>query len=352
MKAAVAAAGGEGQPIELPANGAMSDYISAEQRVRQLELDQATLMMRKARLEAQRDDRDNFIMPMLVGIGRRNVDFDRAYSNENDTFFRLAEMYRGQIQTLLNQKPRIEAEVKAVVDQIATQKEHLDIVNSRLRDLESLFAKGYLRKDVLLAQQIEKSLVEGQVARLEAQVARLRQTMGELDVKVGDVKATYLKQTLTELQDASQRLRDIDNTIGPARKLLEVKAQGAGGEVDEPEYLIRISRVRDGQMVTFDATDDTMLAPGDVVEIKLKRNVAETRPRSQRRREASSRLPPSPKARSCLRIDSRLASAANCRAGRLQLAQDPGKGGGHQRARQSACFSASTADHHRDSNPE
>src|SRR5262245_50975891 len=52
VKAAIAAAGGKGDPIELNLNGAMSEFITTEQRLRQLEADQAALVMRKARLEA------------------------------------------------------------------------------------------------------------------------------------------------------------------------------------------------------------------------------------------------------------------------------------------------------------
>ncbi len=169
-----------------------------------------------------------------------------------------------------SQRPRIDAEINAVVEQIAKQNERLSIVNTRLADLEHLFGKGLLRKDVLLNQKIEKSLVEGQVSSLEAQLARLRQNVGELEVKLGDVKATYLRQILSELQDTSQRLRDVETSIGPARRLLQVKAQGATSEVEEPEYIIQVSRTRDGSMVTFDATGETTLSPGDVVEVKLK----------------------------------------------------------------------------------
>ena len=274
VKAAIAAAGGEGEPIELNFNGALSDYITAEQRVRQLETDHAVLIMRKARLEAQRDGHDNFVMPLLVGLSRRNANFDLAYSAESNTFSRLAEIHHGQVQALQNQRPRIEAEIKAVNNQIAKQNERLAIVNSRLADLEGLFSKGLLRKEVLLNQQIEKSLVEGQISNLEAQVARLRQMLGDLEVRLGDVRASYLRQTLAELQDASQRLRDVETSLGPARRLLQVKAQGAGSNGDS-EYTIRISRVRDGSMITIDATDGTILSPGDVVEVKLKRRVSD-----------------------------------------------------------------------------
>jgi polysaccharide export outer membrane protein len=285
VKAAIAAAGGKGQPLEQPLSVAVSEFITAQQRVRQLEANHTELLMRKARLEAQRDGQQNFGMSIRVAL-KNNADFDLIYSAEYDTFSRLGGMYQEQVRTLESQRPRIEAETHAVVEQIAKQNERLSIVNIRLADLEHLFGKGLLRKDVLLNQQIEKSLVEGQVSSLEAQLARLRQNMGELDVKLGDVKATYLRQILSELQDTSRQLRDLETSIGPARRLLEVKAQGASNEVEEPEYIIQVSRTRDGSMVTFEATDETALSPGDVVEVKLKPHSAGNTPSNQTIREA------------------------------------------------------------------
>ena len=266
VKAATATAGGVGLAIEQSPSVAASDFISAEQHVRQLETDQAVLVIRKARLEAQRDGHENFVMPILVGFNSQNVGFDRAYSAENDTFSRLSLAYHRQTEALEAQRPRIETETNAVNDQMARQKEHLELVNTHLADLQVLYGKGLLRKDVLLNQQIEKALVESQLSYLEAQVAHLRQAMGELDFKLGDLKATYERQTLAELQDTSQRLNDIENSIGPARKILEVKAQAAGSDGDEDAFFI--SRVRDGRVVTLEATPDTMLSPGDVVEVK------------------------------------------------------------------------------------
>ena len=273
VKAAIATAGGVGQAIEQPLTVAVSDFVTAVERVRQLETDQVSLLVRKARLEAQRDERDNFVMPLFVGLNARNVDFERVYSAENDTFLRLEETYRGQLEALQKQRPRIEAEIKAVTEQIANQNERLDIVNGRIADLEPLFRKGFLRKEVLLNQRIEKTLVQSQLSNLEAQVAHLRQTMGDLDVKLGDVKATYMRQVLGELQETAQRLRGIETTLGPARKLLDIKAEAASGVTAEADdYVVSISRVEQGRMVNFDATSETTLLPGDVVEVKLKRH--------------------------------------------------------------------------------
>ena len=157
-----------------------------------------------------------------------------------------------------------------MTEQIANQNERLDIVNGRIADLEPLFSKGFLRKEILINLRIEKTLVQSQLSNLEAQVAHLRQTMGDLDVKLGDVKATYLRQVLGELQETTQRLREIETTLGPARKLLDIKAEGASEVTDERNYVILISRVEQGRLVNFDATSETTLLPGDVVEVKRK----------------------------------------------------------------------------------
>ena len=201
----------------------MSDFIAAQERVRQLDADHVSLLMRKARLEAQRDERDSFTMPLLVGLNTSNVDFERAYTAETDAFTRLSQTYHDQVDTLEKQRPRIEAEIKAVNAQIETQRARLDIVNGRLADLEPLFKKGFLRKEVLTNQQIEKTVVQSQVSNMQAQVAHLQQLMGDLDVKLLEVKSNYFRQVLGDLQDTSQRLRAVEASI-------ESGATHSGGE--------------------------------------------------------------------------------------------------------------------------
>jgi polysaccharide export outer membrane protein len=110
VKAAIATAGGVGQAIEQPLTVAVSDFVTTVERVRQLEADQISLLVRKARLEAQRDERDNFVMPLFVGFNVRNVDFDRVYSAENDIFLRFEETHRSQLAALQKHRRRALAE--------------------------------------------------------------------------------------------------------------------------------------------------------------------------------------------------------------------------------------------------
>lgn len=275
VKAAIAMAGGEGQAVEQPLSVAVSDFLTAGERVRQLERNEAVLLVRKARLEAQRDGREKFVMPLLVGLDHhQGADFEQIYSAENDIFERLAGTYRQQIEMLQKERPLIQAAINAVTNQITKQQERLGIVSNHLDDLETLYRKGYVTKVLLLNQRIEKTLVEAQLSSLEAEVARLKQDMSELEVKLGDLKAANEKQILEQLQETSQRLRDIETSLPPARKVLEVKSEAATQEIGEAEYAVFISRPRDGGIVTFKATAEMTLMPGDVVDVKLTRRSA------------------------------------------------------------------------------
>ena len=117
------------------------------------------------------------------------------------------------------------------------------------------FGKGLLRKEVLLNQRIEKSLIEGQLWNRSSSHV-YSPNMGDLDVKLVELKAVYDRQTLADLQDTSQRLLEIENSIGPARNIRNLRAEAANTLGDEPEYTVLISRVRDGRMETFDAAEN------------------------------------------------------------------------------------------------
>ena len=109
-------------------------------------------------------------------------------------------IYHSQLDALQAQRPLIEAQIKAIIDQIATENNRLGIVNERLADLEKLFGKGLLTKQLLINQRIEQALVQAESSRLEGQGANLRQAMGDLDVKIKELKASYNRQALSELQ--------------------------------------------------------------------------------------------------------------------------------------------------------
>jgi len=266
VKAAIATAGGQGQPEERLSE-AIAEAIMADERVRLLETERSALLIRKARLEHQRNEDTNFHIPQLVGSGVGNVNFTSVYATENETFVTLVEMYHNQLKVLQEQRPWIEAEIEAVNAQIEDVKQRLAIVSKRLAEYEDYAARGYLRKQLVVEMQIHKSLVQGELARLAAEFARLRQSMGALEMRKIEVTADYKRKILTELQDTSQRLLNIDSTLDTARELHYFRAEKTEFGAEQAKYTVRVTRTRPDDVTAFDATDDTKLEPGDVVEV-------------------------------------------------------------------------------------
>ena len=85
---------------------------------------------------------------------------------------------------------------------------------------------------------------------------------GELEVKQEEVKANYKRQVLNELQETSQRLLDINATLGTARQIRNLKVQQAAFGDDEPNYTIIVTRTEQSGSVTFNATADTKMSQG------------------------------------------------------------------------------------------
>lgn len=284
VKAAIAIAGGAGEPGE-ETTGRTSEAIMAKERVRQLETNRLALMARKARLEAQRDEATDFVIPQLVGLDAfdaNDVGFSSLYVAENDTFLRLVAAYQSQLKVLQQQRPRVEDEIHAVTDQIAKERDRLNIVSQRIDEYQDLVDRGLVRKPELTEQRIQRSLVQAEVSRLQGEIARLQQNAGELEVKQEEVKANYKRQVLNELQETSQRLLDINVTLGTARQIRNLKVQAAFGD-DEPNYTIIVTRTEQSGSVTFNATADTKIEPGDVIEVKFIRRDPITSPVTEAR---------------------------------------------------------------------
>jgi polysaccharide biosynthesis/export protein len=268
VTAAIATAGGDRISDQSPGM-AMADYINANERVRMLETKRLGLLVRRTRLVAQRDDRTDFVLPQLVGMNSEGIEVTPILAAEHETFSRLMSMQHEQINLLEKQRPHISAELAAVKDQLDKERRHLKLVTDRLGELETYFQRRIVREDEVNKERRTQAAVQAEVAQSEAKIARLHADLGNLDIKIGDLKATFNRQILSELEKAQQDLRDLDTTLVTARAFRRVKAQDIGRGGAEPSMIVRITRFRDGKPATFKATGNTVLEPGDVVEVRL-----------------------------------------------------------------------------------
>jgi polysaccharide export outer membrane protein len=266
-QSAVALAGGFGlaEPLQ---NTAVTEFLLADERVRQLTFQKQTLLIRRARLEAQRDGLSTFSPPTPSGA-TENKDIPGIVANEKDVFEAQGAILRSQLELMRAQKPRLEKEIEAENQQIAAGTKQLEAIKQETDRIDRLVKQGLATQNVGFQLKVSEASQEMNVWRLMAEVSRLQIASGELDLKIQDAEASFKKQAVVELREARERLNELEATLPSAREIRDVKLQYAGGVINVAvRRSIAVTRTRNGQSAVFEATETTALEPGDIVEVK------------------------------------------------------------------------------------
>jgi polysaccharide biosynthesis/export protein len=267
VQSAVALAGGFG-PGELQRNTAVSEFLLAEERVRQLTLQKRTLLVRKARLEAQRDGQDTF-SPSAFSDAADDKDTIKIVANEKDIFATQGAILRDQIDLLRSEKPHLQEQIEANTEQGNAGKKQLDLIHQQIDRYEKLFKQGLGTQNNDFQYRVLEANQEAAVWRLLSDVSRLQMQSGELDFKIQEVEAAFKRQVATELQETRDRLNELEVTLPAAVRIRDVKLQYAGGAAGQRgKYLISITRMRNGHAVVLDANETMPIEPGDVIDVK------------------------------------------------------------------------------------
>jgi polysaccharide biosynthesis/export protein len=266
VQSAVAVAGGFGPP-ELVQGTAVSDFLLADERLRQLSFQKQALLVRRSRLEAQRDDTKTFSPAAPPGMTENDV--ASLVANEKDIFDRQAAILQSQLDLLRSQKPRLQEEIGALNGQVATTKKQLELVKQHADQYSRLVKQGLGLANAELQFRLTEATHESELWRLTAQVSRLQMDIGELDLKIHEAGAAFKRQVVIDLREVRDRLNELDVTLPAAREIRNVKLQYASGLIGAGvKRSISITRVRNGEVNVFEATETTPVEPGDLVEVK------------------------------------------------------------------------------------
>jgi polysaccharide export outer membrane protein len=269
VQSAVALAGGFGPGELLLRNAAVSEFLLAEERVRQLTLQKRTLLVRKARLEAQRDGKETFSPPAFADAAE-DKDTIEIVANEKDIFSAQGAILRDQIDLLRSQKPHLQEQIEANTEQGNAGKKQLDLIRQQIDRYEKLVKQGLGTQNNDFQFRVLEANQEATVWRLLSDVSRLQMQSGDLDFKIKEVEAAFKRQVATELQETRDRLSELEVTLPAAVRIRDVKLQYAGGAAAQGgKHLISITRKRNGRAVILDSNETTPVEPGDVIDVKI-----------------------------------------------------------------------------------
>jgi polysaccharide export outer membrane protein len=268
---AIALAGGVAV-LEQMQGTSISDFLLADERLRILESTRRALIIRRARLEAQRDGARTFEAPDLLAAQKGDDQIASVVASERELLDVQMQVLNKEVDLLRQQKPRLKAAIEAVQGQILAERKQLELIQTRVREYKTLQGKGLGVISIGIELEREQARNEGNLSRFEAEIWRLELGLGEIDIKIQDAYNLFTRRVMGELQEMRAKLQEIEATLLTAREIRDLKLQHTGGvagtDVERPRLSIAIVRSRGKEATTLNATEATLLEPGDVVDVR------------------------------------------------------------------------------------
>jgi polysaccharide biosynthesis/export protein len=268
---AIAMAGGVAV-MEQSQGAVIAEFLLADERVRILESSRRASIIRRTRLEAQRDSVPNFEISDLLAEYHGDKYVTSVIVSERELFDLHLQMLNKELDLLRQQKPRLKAEIEAVQQQARAENKQLELIRARLQEYKTLQSKGLGISSTGIELEREHARNLGNLSRYEAEIWRLELSLGEIDIKMQEVRNNFTRRVMGELQETRAKLQELDATLPTAREIRELKLQQTGGaagiDTERPQLKIVITRSRGEQATTLNATEATLLEPGDIIEVR------------------------------------------------------------------------------------
>jgi len=266
VQSAVALAGGFG-PGEALRQTAVAEFLTAEERVGQLAQQQRTLLVRKARLEAELDGKDAFSPPAFADATEGD-DSKKVVQEEENILLAHRTTLQSEIEVLRSQQPHLQEQIDANTEQSNVEKKQLDMIRQQIDRYGSLVKRGLGTQNNDFQYRVLEANQEAAVWRLLSDVSRLQEQAGDLQFKIKEVEAAFKRDVTKELQETRDRLNELEVTLPAAIRIRDVRRQYAGGAADA-SHLISVTRARNGHTDVLDANETMPVEPGDVIDVKI-----------------------------------------------------------------------------------
>jgi protein involved in polysaccharide export with SLBB domain len=245
------------------------------------------LLAHKARLDAELASADRIAFPgELDSLSEPAIiQYSASIMNKEQSVFELRKKANETQLIALNQlQDSLEREVDTLDKRIKAQDKQIALTQNELDGLQALNNKGLVTQPRLLG--LKRNLVElqGEKLRIESERTRAQQEVSRTKLSKIEYQNKRDNDMTVELQTTESRLQDISHQAQVDRRLLaETRSQvakspyqlaslGNGSNADnnsQPAIHYTIARQVGDHVIEIEATEQTLLQPGDTVKVEL-----------------------------------------------------------------------------------
>jgi HlyD family secretion protein len=223
------------------------------------------LVMREARLEAERDGSSTIALPDSYHGRESEPDIAKRIAGETYFFKSRRESLDGQKEQLGERVLQLKEEITGLDRQIKSKKSEIEIVQRELKgvaELEKLKLVTTMRVNQL---RRDATRLEGELGQLESAAAQAKGRIAEIGVEVIRIDQEFRTSIIEELRDntaqqaelverriaAEDQLKRIDIRAPQSGVVHELEVNTVGGVINQAETLMLI--VPEGEELTVEA---------------------------------------------------------------------------------------------------
>ncbi len=188
-------------------------------------------LARRARLEAERDDRDTITFETEIA-SRFNLGDETANRERQQSLFQARKASRmGEIEKLREKIGQFDNQMDGLEGLIGAKTEQLKSIQTELDGLTELLEKGIATKTRVYGQERMKSDITGQLVEHAAEVARVSNAVRETEVSIIQVDRAFKEKVLAELSETATQVDDLSQQIAATQKQLDrvdIRAPASG----------------------------------------------------------------------------------------------------------------------------
>jgi polysaccharide export outer membrane protein len=250
--AAVMRAGGMGTSDQ-PGQG--GDFFQADDRVRLLEINQASLLVKKARLLAQANRAARIDFPDMSASSVDSARLADVRDSEERAFAAERRAEEQEVEALRQQVPRLEAE-------IASLRRQSDL---ELRQRDPSHNVGRLTSEI----RRDETRADINSVRLKSEALKVELAVGELRFKIAELRNSYQRRAFADLRETERELLEQSVVLPSARRARAARAGQMGWLTTEHDQMPAITVIRSSGTTTvkYEEAISFLLLPGDVVQV-------------------------------------------------------------------------------------
>jgi membrane fusion protein, type I secretion system len=185
------------------------------------QLDQ--LLMREARLKAERDDAASVIVPELLASRSLEPDVAEIIGGERSLFTTRRDSKDGQLSQLKERVGQLTQESEGISAQIEAKTREVKLITDELSGLSDLEAKQLVTTTKVAALKREKARLEGELGQYEASLAQTSGRKTEVALQMARLDQEMKTQVVNDLRDTQTKIAEfVERKIAAADQLRRV----------------------------------------------------------------------------------------------------------------------------------